>query len=160
MRILLYTLMTLCHTVVLQQRCHYFEEEKEVGDFHYHARTTVLSAAALSSCNSHSSVPRSNNTRLWGQLVKRWYDNSKHTVQDRPVCAFAQLSRNSRNHRKPRVYQTVSSLLWLIYRQKSANQLADNIWKSASLLLLCLLCFVCSFGGYNTGVIRDIHLCC
>lgn len=64
MRILVYTLMTLCLTVVLQQRCHCFEEEKEVGDFYYHAQATVLSAAARSSFNSRSSVSQSENTSL------------------------------------------------------------------------------------------------
>lgn len=55
----------------------------------------------------------------------------------------------------------MSSLLQLICRHKTENQLGDNIWKSVGLLLLRLLCFVCSFGEYNTsGVIRDLtHFC-
>lgn len=38
--------------------------EKEAGDFHYHARATVLSAAARSSFNSRSSVSQSCSTSL------------------------------------------------------------------------------------------------
>lgn len=38
----------------------------------------------------------------------------------------------------------------------NANQLGDNIWKS---VCLCILSFVCSFGGYNTSAaISAVHL--
>lgn len=159
MRILLYTSMTLCLTVVLQHCCHCSEgKEKGDGDFHYHAQQRFLSAA-VSSCNSRSSVPHSYSyTSL--RLLKWWHDNSKHTVQHRCVClCSAAWYRNPRNKnpRKSRIFQTVYNSFFVtmtIGGKKTANQLWDNIWKS---VCLCL-CFVCSFGGYNTlAAISDMH---
>lgn len=73
--------------------------------------------------------------RLWGQLLKWWCDNSTCTVQERPASAFFSSVACCciwESQELISLSTTVSSLLRLIYRKKPANQLGDNIWKSAA----------------------------
>lgn len=78
--------------------------------------TTVLSAAGV--------ILNSGSRRLWGPLLKWWYDNGKHTVQHRLGCVFAQLHVTGILEIKipeSQEFRRLSLLLWLVSRKKKSK---------------------------------------